>query len=119
MSTPPQIESLLQSWAKGSSYEACIEATAGPDDGTVLRAPTEKQGLIPLCKDTFLGKVSVQFDDLATEAFSLPRHCHFNASTTSVMTQDLAVHLMSVKAAMRQIAANTWVLIICFVLMGR
>ena len=47
----------MQAWAKGSSYEACIEATAGPDDGTVLRAPTEKQGLIPLCKDTFLGKV--------------------------------------------------------------
>lgn len=47
----------LQAWAKGSSYEACVEATAGPDDGTVLRAPTEKQGLIPLCKDTFLGKV--------------------------------------------------------------
>ena len=47
----------VQAWAKGSSYEACVEATAGPDDGTVLRAPTEKQGLIPLCKDTFLGKV--------------------------------------------------------------
>ena len=46
-----------QAWAKGTSYEACIEATAGPDDGTVLRAPTEKQGLIPLCQDTFLGKV--------------------------------------------------------------
>ena len=48
---------LLQASAKGTSYEACVEATAGPDDGTVLRAPTEKQGLIPLCKDTFLGKV--------------------------------------------------------------
>lgn len=46
--------------AKGESYEACIEATAGPDDGTVLRAPTEKQGLIPLCQDTFLGKVRLQ-----------------------------------------------------------
>ena len=49
---------VLQAWAKGSSHEACVEATCGPDDGTVLRAPTEKQGLIPLCKDTFLGKVS-------------------------------------------------------------
>ena len=49
----------LQAWAKGESYEACIEATAGPDDGTVLRAPTEKQGLIPLCQDTFLGKVAM------------------------------------------------------------
>ena len=47
----------VQAWAKGSSYEACVEATAGPHDGTVLRAPTEKQGLIPLCQDTFLGKV--------------------------------------------------------------
>jgi len=50
----------LQAWAKGESYEACIEAAAGPDDGTVLRAPTEKQGLIPLCQDTFLGKVAMQ-----------------------------------------------------------
>ncbi|DBB03967.1 TPA: hypothetical protein ACH3X1_013035 [Trebouxia sp. C0004] len=49
-----------KAWAKGESYEACIEATAGPDDGTVLRAPTEKQGLIPLCQDTFLGKVRLQ-----------------------------------------------------------
>lgn len=49
----------LQAWAKGESYEACVEATAGPDDGTVLRAPTEKQGLIPLCQDTFLGKVAM------------------------------------------------------------
>lgn len=51
------LQFFLQAWAKGTSYEACVEATAGPDDGTVLRAPTEKQGLIPLCKDTFLGKV--------------------------------------------------------------
>ncbi|DBA67375.1 TPA: hypothetical protein ACH3X2_001667 [Trebouxia sp. C0005] len=49
-----------KAWAKGESYEACVEATAGPDDGTVLRAPTEKQGLIPLCQDTFLGKVRLQ-----------------------------------------------------------
>ena len=51
------LQLFVQVWAKGTSYEACVEGTAGPDDGTVLRAPTEKQGLIPLCKDTFLGKV--------------------------------------------------------------
>lgn len=54
---PTYTDLFVQVWAKGTSYEACVEATAGPDDGTVLRAPTEKQGLIPLCKDTFLGKV--------------------------------------------------------------
>lgn len=54
------LQLFVQAWAKGTSYEACVEGTAGPDDGTVLRAPTEKQGLIPLCKDTFLGKVRIR-----------------------------------------------------------
>lgn len=47
----------LQAWASNDTYEARVEAIA-EDDGTVLRAPTEKQGLIPLCKDTFRGTVS-------------------------------------------------------------
>lgn len=49
----------LQAWASNETYEAHVEAVAG-DDGTVLRAPTEKQGLIPLCKDTFKGTVSCE-----------------------------------------------------------
>lgn len=47
----------VQAWASNDTYEARVEAVT-EDNGTVLRAPTEKQGLIPLCKDTFRGTVS-------------------------------------------------------------
>lgn len=47
----------MKAWAINDTYEARVEAVA-EDDGTVLRAPTENQGLIPLCKDTFRGTVS-------------------------------------------------------------
>lgn len=48
-----------KAWASNDTYEAHVEAVA-EDNGTVLRAPTEKQGLIPLCKDTFRGTVHLQ-----------------------------------------------------------
>ena len=80
----------LQCWAKGSSYEASIEATAGPDDGTVLRAPTEKQGLIPLCKDTFLGKVMLQIVCCALLFTSCSRLTH-SKCVNAVFSVDLSV----------------------------
>ena len=44
-------------WGRNRDYEAVVEATAGPNEGTPLRAPTY-DGLVPACKDTFFGKVS-------------------------------------------------------------
>ena len=44
-------------WGRNRDYEAVVEATAGPNEGTRLRAPTY-DGLVPACKDTFFGKVS-------------------------------------------------------------
>ena len=41
-------------------YEAVIEAACGPEDGTPLRAPTADQGLAPICKDSFAGKVRLR-----------------------------------------------------------
>ena len=44
-------------WGRNRDYEAVVEATAGLNEGTPLRAPTY-DGLVPACKDTFFGKVS-------------------------------------------------------------
>ena len=41
-------------------HEAVIEAECGPEDGTPLRAPTADQGLAPVCKDSFAGKVRLR-----------------------------------------------------------
>ena len=43
---------------KSNKHEILAEATCSPDAGTVLRAPTGTQGLIPACKDTFAGALS-------------------------------------------------------------
>lgn len=84
----------LQASAKGTSYEACVEATAGPDDGTVLRAPTEKQGLTPLCKDTFLGKVGACPPVLATYNDSC---CHVKSlALVKPVSQNIALAIMLV-----------------------
>ena len=80
----------LQAWAKGELYEACVEATAGPDDGTVLRAPTEKQGLIPLCQDTFLGKVAMH---IICAYFCIMRHTRFHHLMLCMSTRRLICYM--------------------------
>ena len=45
---------------RSNLYEAVIEATCGPNDGTPLRAPTADQGLAPFCKDSFAGDVRLR-----------------------------------------------------------
>jgi tocopherol cyclase len=42
-------------WGKSSEYEAMVEAWCEADEGTILRAPLGRHGLVPACKDTFAG----------------------------------------------------------------
>lgn len=45
---------------RSDRYEAIIEASCEPEDGTLLRAPTADQGLAPFCKDSFAGNVRLR-----------------------------------------------------------
>ena len=45
---------------KSSMWEAVIEATCLPSDGTPLRAPTATDGLDPFCRDSFAGVIHLK-----------------------------------------------------------
>ncbi len=48
-----------QMTGRNGRYEASLRATCAPDDGTVLRAPTARQGLAAVCRDTFAGRLTL------------------------------------------------------------
>ena len=45
---------------RSDRYEAVVEASCAPEDGTLLRAPTADRGLAPFCKDSFAGNVRLR-----------------------------------------------------------
>lgn len=61
--------------ASNETHKVLVEATCNRP-GSPLRAPTADNGLAPLCKDSFFGKVQHQLNVL-----SHVRHSHFTAAS--------------------------------------